>query len=39
MISQVKWKIFTPLKKLPNNVGNLRKLIVATGFEKFPKVQ
>ena len=26
-------------KKLPKNVGDLGKLIVATGFEKMPKVQ
>ena len=36
MISLEKWKIFTPLQKLPKNVG---KIIVAKGFEKFPKVQ
>ena len=29
----------TPLKKLPNNVGDLVKIIVATGFEWLPKVQ
>ena len=29
----------TPLQKLPNNVGNLGKIIVAAGFEWFPKVQ
>ena len=39
MISLEKWKIFTPLQKLPKNVGNLGKIIVATGFEKLPKVQ
>ena len=39
MILQEKWKIFTPLQKLPRNMGNLGKLIVATGFEKLPKVQ
>ena len=32
MISQEKWMILTPLQKLPNNVGNLGKIIVATGF-------
>ena len=37
MISLV--KILTPLQKLPKNVGDLGKLIVAKGFEKFPKVQ
>ena len=31
--------VLTPLKKLPNNVGNLGKIIVATGFEWLPKVQ
>ena len=35
----VKWMILTPLQKLPNNVGDLGKLIVAKGFEKLPKVQ
>ena len=34
-----KWKILTPLQKLPKNVGHLGKLIVATGYEKLPKVQ
>ena len=34
MISLVKLKILTPLQKLPNNVGDLGKLIVAKGFEK-----
>ena len=31
--------ILTPLQKLPNNVDNLCKIIVATGFEWLPKVQ
>ena len=31
--------ILTPLQKLPNNVGNLGKIIVATRFEWLPKVQ
>ena len=31
--------ILTTLQKLPNNVGNLGKIIVATGFEWLPKVQ
>ena len=39
MISLEKWKILTPLQKLPNNVGDLGKIIVATGFEWLPKVQ
>ena len=34
-----KWKISTPLQKLPKNVGDLGKIINATGFEKFPKVK
>ena len=34
-----KLKILTPLQKFPKNVGDLGKLIVATGFEKLPKVQ
>ena len=38
MISQEKLKILTPLQKLPKNVGELGKLIVAKGFEKLPKV-
>ena len=32
-------KIMTPLKKLPKNVEDLGKLIVAKGFKKLPKVQ
>ena len=39
MISLEKLKILTPLQKLPNNVGDLCKFIVAKGFEKLPKVQ
>ena len=39
MISLVTLKILTPLQKLPNNVGDLGKQIVAPGFEKLPKVQ
>ena len=39
MISVEKFKILTPLQKLPMNVWDLGKLIVATGFEKLPKVQ
>ena len=31
--------ILTPLQKLPNNVGDLVKIIVATRFEWLPKVQ
>ena len=31
--------ILTPLQKLPNNVGNLGKIIVATSFEWLSKVQ
>ena len=29
----------TPLQNFPNNVGNLYKIIVATGFEWLPKVK
>ena len=39
MISLEKIKILTPLRKLPENVEELGKLIVATGFEKLPQVQ
>ena len=39
MISIEKLKISTPLQKLPKNVGDLGKLIVAKGFEKLPKFQ
>ena len=38
MILLEKFKILTPLQKLPKNVGDLGKLIVAKGFEKLPKV-
>ena len=39
MISLEKLMILTPLQKLPKNVVDLGKLIVASGFEKLPKVQ
>ena len=39
MILLGKLKILTPFQKLPKNVGDLGKLIVAKGFEKLPKVQ
>ena len=39
MISQEKYKILTLLQKLPKNVRNLGIKIVATGFEKLPKVK
>ena len=39
MISLEKWKILTPLHKLPKNKGDLGKLIIAKGFKKLPKVQ
>ena len=38
-LSLEKLKILTPLQKLPKNVGDLGKLIIAKGFEKLPKVQ
>ena len=39
MISLVKLKILTHLQKLPKNVRDLGKLIVAKGYKKLPKVQ
>ena len=36
MISLKNLKFFTPLQKLPKNVGYSGKLIVAKGFEKLP---
>ena len=39
MISIEKWMILTPLQKLPNNVSDLGKIIIATCFEWLPKVQ
>ena len=39
MISLEKLKIMTPLQKLPKNMGDLGKLIVAKGFENLLKVQ
>ena len=34
-----KFKILSPLQKLPKNVRDLGKSIAAKGFEKLPKVQ
>ena len=39
MISLEKCKFLTPMQKLPKNVGDLGKLIVAKEFKKLPKVQ
>ena len=39
MISLEKLKILTPLQELPKNVGDLGKIIVASGFKKLLKVQ
>ena len=39
MISLEKLYILTPFQKLPKNVGDLDKLIVAKGFKKLPRVQ
>ena len=39
MVSLEKWLFLTPLQKLPKNVEDLGKLIVAKGFKKLPKVQ
>ena len=36
MISIEKLKSLTPLQKVPKNVGDLGKIIVAKGFEKLP---
>ena len=39
MILLEKWYILTPLQKLPKNLRDLGKLIVAKGFKKWPIVQ
>ena len=39
MISLENHRFLTPLQKLPKNVGDLGKLIVAKGFKKLFKVQ
>ena len=39
MISLEKLLILTPLQKLPKNVGDLGKLIVAKCFKNLPKVK
>ena len=39
MILLEKWMTLTTIQKLPNNVGDLGKIIVATDFEWLPKVQ
>ena len=39
MISLEKWYILTRLQKMPKNVGDLGKFIVAKRFKKLPKVQ
>ena len=39
MISLEKWYILTRLQKLPENVGDLGKLINVKGYKKLPKVQ
>ena len=38
MISLEKWYILTPLQKVPKNMEDLGKSIVAKGFKKLPKV-
>ena len=38
MISIEKWYILTPLQKLPKNVRDLDKLVVAKGFKKLPNL-
>ena len=37
MISLENLKILTPSQKLPQNVGDMGKLIVAKGFKKLPQ--
>ena len=39
MISLEKLYILTPLQKMPKNLGDLSKFIVAKGYKKLPKVQ
>ena len=39
IISVEKWYILTPKQKMPKNVGDLDKIIVAKGFKRLPKVQ
>ena len=39
MISLEKFKILTPLQKLPKNVGNLGKLFFAKGSKNLPKAK
>ena len=39
MISLEKLKILTTLQKMPRNIGDLGKLIVATYYEKLPQFQ
>ena len=34
-----KLKILTTLQTLPKNEGHLGKIVVATGFQKLPRVQ
>ena len=38
MISLEKWHILTPLQKLPKNVRDYGKLLVAKGFKKLPNL-
>ena len=38
MISQAKWNILTTFQNLPKHVGNLGKIIAATGFEMLVKM-
>ena len=39
MISLEKWMILPPLQKLPKNMRDFGKFIVAKGFKNLPKVQ
>ena len=39
MISLEKWYVLTLTQKLPKNVRDLGKLVIANGFKKLPKIQ
>ena len=39
MMTLEKWKNWTPLQKMPKNVVDMDKVIVAKCFKNLPKVQ
>ena len=39
LLEKNRLQILTPLQKLPNNVGDLGKVIISTGFEKLCEIQ